>query len=194
MEKPSKVVRGFYKFCRKRMRQIRKRRKIAKLLGEAFTIEQAFWIHVVSMALCTWDDDAEHEIRLSEIFRVYLTIYREEIDRNLSLENESPWDDDAEHEIRLSKIWRVYLTIYREEIERNMSLENETLFLKVLKYKYDKANKIMHEEEDSKAGLHLAHLALGKEVNVIRLTLAALDIPSGAAAISPLPFRLVEDI
>lgn len=157
MEHPSEVVRGFYEFCRERMCQIRERPKIAKLLGEAFTIEQAFWIHVVSMALCTWDDDAEHEIRLSEIFRVYLTIYREEIDRNLSL-------------------------------------ENELLFLKVLKYKYDKANKIFHEDEESKVGLHLAHLALGRKANVIRLTLAALDIPAFAASTCPLPFRLVEDI
>lgn len=157
MEHPSDVVRGFYEFCRQCIRQIRERPKIAQVIGEVFTFEQAFWIHVVSMALCTWDDDAEHEIRLSEIFRVYLTIYREEIDKK-------------------------------------MSLESESIFLKVLKYKYDKANKIFHEDEESKVGLHLAHLALGRKVNVIRLTLASLDIPAFAASTCPLPFRLVEDI
>jgi len=157
MEHPSEVVRGFYDFCMQSIQNLRERPKIKELLGEAFTFEQAFWIHVVSMALCTWNNDSENEIRLSEIFRVYLTIYR-------------------------------------EEINRNISLEDELLFLKLLKERYDKANKIIYDEEHSKAGLHLARLALGEEDNVNRLVLAALDIPWCSVAISPIPFKLIEDI
>ena len=157
MEQPSEVAKSFYEFCRQCIQQLRERPKTADYLGEAFTFEQAFWIHFVSMALCTWDDDAEYEIRLTEIFAVFLAIYR-------------------------------------EEIAVNMSKEDELLFVKSLKDRFDAASTIFFEEENSKAGMRLAHLALGEEINVIRLTLAALDIPSFSATNSPLPFRLVEDI
>jgi len=94
MEKPSEVIREFYLFRRHLMdvmreETVKRKPTLAELFGgEIFSFEQAFWIDFVSMALCTWDDDAEDEIRLSEIFRVYLTIYREEIVKNMSLENE----------------------------------------------------------------------------------------------------------
>ena len=165
MENPSEGVRGFYEFCRERIRLIRENPEIEELLGEeVYTFEQAFWILVVSMSLCTWSDHAQYEIRLSEIFRVYLAIYREEIDRN-------------------------------------MSLKDELCFLKVLKDRYDKANKILHEDEESKATLHLAFLALGENilevgqnVNIITLIMAGQFILAGAVSISPVPFRLIEDI
>ena len=158
MGQPSEVVRGFYEFCRECICQLRERPKLARALGEVFTFEQAFWIQVVRVALCMWDDDAEYEIRLSEVFRVYLTIYREEIDKN-------------------------------------MTTEDEQLFVKMQKDVYDAANKIMYGTEDPRrVGLRLARLALREETNVVRLTLAASDITSFAPAISPLPYKLVEDI
>ena len=157
MEQPSEIAKSFYEFCRQHIQQLRTKPKIEDLLGEAFTFEQAFWIHFVSMALCTWDDDAEYEIRLTEIFAVFLTLYR-------------------------------------EEIAVTMNREDELLFVKLLKDRFDTANTIFFEEEDSKACMRLARLALGKEMDVTRLTLAALDIPSLSTANSPLPFRLIEDI
>jgi len=157
MEQPSEMVMGFYEFCMQHIQNLRERPKIAKILGEAYTFEQAFWIHVVGMALCTWDDDSEDEIKLSEVFRVYLTIYR-------------------------------------NDIVKNMGTEDELLFIKILKDKYDTANKIYENEDSRRVGLHLAQLALGEEVNIIRLVLAELDILSFAPSVFPIPFRLVKDI
>ncbi len=157
MEQPSEVVKGFYEYCIQGIQNLRERPKIEEEIGEVFTFEQAFWIHVVGMALCTWDDDSEYEIRLSEIFRVYLTIYR-------------------------------------EEIVRNMSTEDEWLFIKNLKDKYDTANKIYEKEDERRVTLHLAKLALGEEINIIRLSLAGLDIISHPISTFPIPFRLVKDI
>ena len=157
MEQPSEMVMGFYEFCMQHIQNLRERPKIAKILGEAYTFEQAFWIHVVGMALCTWDDDSEDEIKLSEVFRVYLTIY---------------WND----------------------IVKNIGTEDELFFIKILKDKYETANKIYGDEDPKRVGLSLAHLALGKEINIIRLSLAATDILSFAPSVFPIPFRLVKDI
>jgi len=157
MEQPSEMVIVFYEFCMQCIQNLRERPKIAEILGEAFTFEQAFWIHFVSLALCTWNEDSENEIKLSEVFRVYLTIYR-------------------------------------AEIVKNMGTEDELFFIKILKDKYATAKKIYEDTDSRRVGLRLAQLALGEEVNIIRLLLAELDILSFAPSVFPIPFRLVKDI
>lgn len=156
MEQPSEVVRGFYEFCKDEMHRLRDMPKLVKIFVERLTFEQAFWVNFTTIALCTWDDDAEYEIRLSEIFRVYLTIYCEEIDRN-------------------------------------MKVEDESCFLTLLKEKYDRANEILFEKDESKAGLYLARSILGETADVIKMVYLAAEIPGVAAATSPLPFKLIED-
>ena len=160
MEHPSEVVRGFYEFCRGQMQRLMDTPKTCeKFFMERLTFEQAFWINFTTIALCTWSDDAEYEIRLSEIFRVYLTIYCEEIDRN-------------------------------------MKVKDEPSFLRLLKEKYDRPKKILFEKDESKAGLYLARLALGEAsyYDVIKTIYIAMEIPGVAAATSPLPFKLIEDV
>lgn len=160
MEHPSEVVRGFHEFCRGQMQRIRDTPQTCqKFFMERITFEQAFWVNFISIALCAGNNDAECEIRLSEVFRVYLTIYCEEIDKN-------------------------------------MKVEDEPCFLALLKEKYDRAKKIFFEKDDSKVGLYLARLALGEAsyYDVIKTTYIALEIPGAAVAISPLPFKLIEDV
>lgn len=156
MEQPSETAMSFYEFCMQSIQAHIENPKIAQVIGEAYTFEQAFWINFVVMALCTWDDDSEYEIKLSEVFRVYLTIYM-------------------------------------NDIVKNMGTEDEFLFIKILKDKYDTANKIFEEEDEQKVGLLLARLALGEEVYVFKLVLGALDIPS-LIIYPPIPLRLVKDI
>jgi len=162
MEIPSEAVREFYLFRRHLMDVMREERdsnrELAEFLGgEVFSFEQVFWIDFVSVALCTWDHNAEDEIRLSEIFKLYLTIYR-------------------------------------GEILKNMSFEDELSFLNVLREKYDEANRIFHEAEESKAAWQLGQLALGEEIIVMRLILAGKHILSHMINCPPMPLRLVKDV
>jgi hypothetical protein len=80
MEIPSEAVEVLYRLHESRVRDLQE---------HGFSYEQAFWIDFAEVALMPWDDAGEIEIRLSEIFRMYLTIYCEKINANMKVEDES---------------------------------------------------------------------------------------------------------
>jgi len=81
MEVPSEPVRFLYELYES---------SVKKAQEDGFSYEDAFWIDFAMKSLYPWDawDDAEIEINLSEIFRLYLTIYCEKIDRSMTVEDE----------------------------------------------------------------------------------------------------------
>lgn len=81
MEIPSEAVRVLYGLHESNVRVL--------LQQEGFSYEDAFWIDFATLALMPWDDAGETQIRLSEIFKLYLTIYCEKIDKSLKVEDES---------------------------------------------------------------------------------------------------------
>ena len=80
MEQPSEPVRALYQLYESSV-------KISQESG--FSYEDAFWIDFAIKALSPWGDDSEIEIKLSEIFKLYLTIYCEKIDGSITVEDES---------------------------------------------------------------------------------------------------------
>jgi len=68
-----------------------------------FSYEDAFWIDFATTALMDWDDAGETKIRLSEIFRLYLTIYCEKIDRSIKFEDEPAFFDKLAEKYYLVK-------------------------------------------------------------------------------------------
>ncbi len=156
MEQPSEVIRDFYELCRMLMEP--ETPKLEQYFTDT-TFKQSFWLNFIIIALCTWDQDSKYEIKLSEIFRVYLTIYCEEIDKN-------------------------------------MRLEDEPSFLRLLKEKYDKAKEIWFEIDDTRVGLFLAGLVPEEEsyVDFIKTTYWSMNIIGVMVEISPLPYKLIEDI
>ena len=58
------------------------------LKEQGYSEEEAFWFGFAVTCLYVWDANAEVEIKLSEIFRLYLTIYCEKIDKKIKVENE----------------------------------------------------------------------------------------------------------
>ena len=64
-------------------------KKLVEELDEiGYRKEQSFWISFAITSLYQWDDNSENEIRLSEIFALFLTIYAETIDRKMPFEQE----------------------------------------------------------------------------------------------------------
>jgi hypothetical protein len=54
-----------------------------------YSEEEKFWFGFAVTSCYFWDPKAQIEIRLSEIFRLYLTIYCEKIDSNMKVEDEA---------------------------------------------------------------------------------------------------------
>jgi len=55
-----------------------------------FSREEAFWINFAQISFDElWDDNAEVEVHLSEVLRLYLSIYREEINPHMTPEEEA---------------------------------------------------------------------------------------------------------
>ncbi len=54
-----------------------------------YSEEEKFWFSFAITSCYFWDSKAEIEIRLSEIFRLYLTIYCGKIDPNMKVEDEA---------------------------------------------------------------------------------------------------------
>jgi len=79
MEQPPEPVRALYQLHESNVKGLQE---------DGFSYEQAFWIDFAIKSLHPWDDEAEIEIKLSEIFRLYLTIYCDKIDRSLTVGNE----------------------------------------------------------------------------------------------------------
>lgn len=50
---------------------------------------EAFWLHFACLPFLPWDDEAENEVRLSQILSLYLSIYRDNIDSHIKPEDET---------------------------------------------------------------------------------------------------------
>ena len=83
LESPSEAVKFFYAI----------HKDLSKKLQETVdghTPEEAFWIVFAVLAAALWEgqDEAEHEIKLSELLRLYLTIYCEDLNPTLAIQDE----------------------------------------------------------------------------------------------------------
>jgi len=65
----------------------------ANLQEQGYNNEEVFWFGFAVTCLYVWDANAEVEIKLSEIFRLYLTIYCEKIDQKMEVEDETGFVD-----------------------------------------------------------------------------------------------------
>lgn len=59
------------------------------LAQQGYSKEEAFWFGFAVTCCYIWDPNADVEIRLSEILRLYLTIYCEKIDPKMKVEDEA---------------------------------------------------------------------------------------------------------
>lgn len=82
METPSEAIKFLYHLHELNMKALIENK------NWEFSDEDSFWIDFGTIALLNWDDDGKIEIRLSEIFRLYLTIYCEKIDSSIKPEDE----------------------------------------------------------------------------------------------------------
>lgn len=58
--------------------------------GRDFSPEEAFWIQFAEICPCiVWDENAPTEVKLSEVLRLYLSIYCEQINPRMMVEEES---------------------------------------------------------------------------------------------------------
>ncbi len=59
------------------------------LAEQGYSKEEVFWFGFAVNCCYIWDTNAEVEVRLSEIFRLFLTIYCEKIYPEMKVENEA---------------------------------------------------------------------------------------------------------
>lgn len=62
---------------------------VKELAEHGYSEEEAFWFGFAVTCLYIWDPDAKVEIRLSEILRLYLTIYCEKVKPEMKVEDEA---------------------------------------------------------------------------------------------------------
>ena len=55
---------------------------------QGYNQEEAFWFGFAVTCLYVWDPNAYDEVKMSEIFRLYLTIYCETINKEMKVEDE----------------------------------------------------------------------------------------------------------
>ena len=66
-------------------------KKLSKNLRETltdYTPEEAFWMVFAAVAVHPWQDEGQYEVRLSELLRLYLTIYCEQLNPTLAVQDE----------------------------------------------------------------------------------------------------------
>jgi hypothetical protein len=60
-----------------------------ELYKQDYSKEEAFWFGFAVACLYIWDTNAKIEVRLSEILRLYLTIYCEKVNPEMKVEDEA---------------------------------------------------------------------------------------------------------
>ena len=81
-QKPSEAIKWLYALCKERSTQLRE-------IG--YTAELAFWADFASVATAAWRGDAEDEVKLSEVLRLYLTVYCENCSPDMPAQEEEPF-------------------------------------------------------------------------------------------------------
>ena len=78
------------------------------LKEEGYTEEQVFWYSFAIISLYVGNPNAKIEVRLSQIFRLYLTIYCETVDKEMKIEEESKFIELLKQ--KYEKIRKIVLT------------------------------------------------------------------------------------
>lgn len=58
------------------------------LQNVGYSRREAFWLHFGCLPFLPWDDQSESQIKLSQVFSLYASIYRDEIDNDVKAEDE----------------------------------------------------------------------------------------------------------
>ena len=62
---------------------------VKDLRGRGFSSEEAFWIQFAEVCPCiVWDENAAAKVKLSEVLRLYLSIYCEQIKPEMAVDEE----------------------------------------------------------------------------------------------------------
>ena len=87
LESPPDAVKFLYALHKKLSKDLQEQEWEGGLKS---TAEEAFWTVFAVFAGCLWEgeDEGEHEVNLSQLLRLYLTIYCEEIDPKLTVRDE----------------------------------------------------------------------------------------------------------
>lgn len=80
MEPLPDILKGFHELYRVQTEGLKE---------DGYTEEQAFWYSFAITSLYVGDPNAEIEVNLSQIFRLYLSIYGETVDKEMKVEEES---------------------------------------------------------------------------------------------------------
>ena len=109
------------------------------------------------------------------------------------------WDENSLTKVKLSVVLRFYLSMYCKQINPQMVVEEESAFLKLLKERYDKVNRIIfksHPDDTGLAALELGQFLLGKDALVPKAIQAGLAVimVANRVADTPIPLKLVQDI
>lgn len=88
---------------------------VAGLEKQGYSDEEAFWFGFAVTCLYIWDKNAKVTVKLSEILRLYLTIYCEEIDKGMDIKDETSF---------LSLLKQNYCEIRKAVLEEDGSLKS----------------------------------------------------------------------
>jgi hypothetical protein len=58
------------------------------LQNAAYSHSEPFWLHFACLAFPPWDEQSENKIKLSQVFGLYASMYRDNIDGNVKAEDE----------------------------------------------------------------------------------------------------------
>jgi len=141
-------------------------------MERGFSPEEAFWNHfaVISSSL-VWDNKADTQVKLSEVYRLYLSIYCENINPEMKVEDEP-----------------IFLDMLKERYcQFNQIMDRGPFRLK---------NETTNEFAYNRFYLELGWFLLGKDANIIRLTKAALSVVMviNSLADTPIPLKLMRDV
>ena len=91
LELPSEGLKFLYALHKECSKDLQEKEGVLR-----FTPEEGFWTVFAVVAVCLWEgeDEAEYEVRLSELLRLYLTIYLEDLNPNLSVGDEPDFLED----------------------------------------------------------------------------------------------------
>ena len=59
-----------------------------QLANAGYSTSEAFWLNFACLPFLPWDDKSENEVGLTQLLKLYLEIYKDNVDRNLKPQNE----------------------------------------------------------------------------------------------------------
>ncbi len=77
-DRPLDPMVSLYAFYKEHVRELR---------NTGYSPREAFWLNFACLPFLPWDEDAESEIHLSDLFRLYVGIYLKSVDEDLRPED-----------------------------------------------------------------------------------------------------------